>query len=913
LIPLVTNATTYYVATNGNDNNTGTITSPWLTWQKGFNSITAGDILYIRGGTYTGLAGGSTNKFGVRVDGLKGTSGSHVTISAYSGETPVLDCSALNATNAQNVGIGIYNSTYLDINGLTVINCTQHAVNAYAAPGFYESNVTYITHTLCTIHHCGDGFTLRDSYNYIYYTNCDVYEIADSFNDPSGALPGSLANGFYCAPAPGTHIYYTGCRAWNCSDDGWDEFGGGGYIEITNCWAFNNGWCNAGGPIAYTKGDGSGFKLGPTTGSIESGFQRTLKNCLAIGNLGPGIDQNASSTTTNVRHAIYNCITANNTKVGFQYYWDHVSAFRNNIAYGNGTNYEFGSGSTIDHNSWQNGLVSSAADFASIDATELSRPRKADGSLPDINFLHLVAGSDLIDAGINVGIPYNGNAPDLGAFEMQTGSTVTIPVYVSSAVENATPSLLGMTYNTTLAGTVPAASSFSVLVNSVARTINMVAVSGTKVQLTLSNPIVYGDVVTVSYTKPSVNPIQTASGGQALTISVQAVTNKVNSVVLGYLSSSVANATPSLLEMTYNMTLANIVPAVSSFSVLVNSAARTINSVAVSGSKVQLTLASRIIAGDIVTVSYTKPANNPLQATSGGIAVSLINKPVINNCINVAPTAVITSPVNNSSFPAAENISITANASDADGSVSIVEFYNGSTKLGSKSAAPYSFTWTNVSAGTYSLTVIATDNLNAKTTSSAISILVVNNTPAVNIPPVISISNPLKGNKFEKLSTITIDAIASDPDGIVSKVEFYSGTIKLVELTSAPYTYTWKDVKAGNYSITAVATDNFNATTTSSPIEFAVGTIVKYDPNSEVIKLYPNPNNGHFSIEFINPLQNDKSVVIITDIAGKQVYYGPVLKEETLKQFDLSESKPGIYVMMIKDKEIFVTKKFIKN
>ena len=64
-------------------------------------------------------------------------------------------------------------------------------------------------------------------------------------------------------------------------------------------------------------------------------------------------------------------------------------------------------------------------------------------------------------------------------------------------------------------------------------------------------------------------------------------------------------------------------------------------------------------------------------------------------------------------------------------------------------------------------------------------------------------------------------------------------------------------------------------------------------------------------IKFINPLQNDKSEIIITDLAGKQVYSGPVLKEETLKQFDLSNIKSGIYVMMIICKELLVTKKFI--
>jgi len=177
----------------------------------------------------------------------------------------------------------------------------------------------------------------------------------------------------------------------------------------------------------------------------------------------------------------------------------------------------------------------------------------------------------------------------------------------------------------------------------------------------------------------------------------------------------------------------------------------------------------------------------------------------------------------------------------------------------------------------------------------------------------VKILNPSKGIKFDKLSPVTIDAIASDPDGSVSKIEFYNGSVKLVELTSTPYTYTWKDVAAGKYSITAVATDNLNDTTISSPVEFEVGSTVKYDVNSEIVKLYPNPNNGHFSIEFINPLQNDKSEIIITDLAGKRVYNGPVLKEETLKQIDVSGSRSGIYIMMIMDKDILVTKKFIMN
>ena len=280
------------------------------------------------------------------------------------------------------------------------------------------------------------------------------------------------------------------------------------------------------------------------------------------------------------------------------------------------------------------------------------------------------------------------------------------------------------------------------------------------------------------------------------------------------------------MDITYNLGLANIVPAALAFSVKVNSVARTVNSVAVSGTKVSLTLSSPVVNGNVVTVAYTKPSTNPLQSVSGGMAASIVNQAVINNCISI--------PVTNGTTP-------------------------------------------------------------------------------VNQPPIITISNPSKGNKYEKLTTITIDAIASDPDGTISKVEFYNGITKLVELTSAPYSYTWKDIAPGTYSLTAIATDNLNATTTSSPVEFVVWPNIKYDANSEIINLFPNPNDGHFTINFIIPLLNEKSEIIITDLAGKQLYHEPIFEEETSKQFDLSNIKSGIYIMMIICKKILVTKKFIKN
>jgi hypothetical protein len=186
-------------------------------------------------------------------------------------------------------------------------------------------------------------------------------------------------------------------------------------------------------------------------------------------------------------------------------------------------------------------------------------------------------------------------------------------------------------------------------------------------------------------------------------------------------------------------------------------------------------------------------------------------------------------------------------------------------------------------------------------------------TKGLNERPLIRIASPVKGNVYEDLSSITVDAVASDPDGIVSKVEFYSGSEKLAELNSEPYSFTWKDVAAGSYQITAIAIDNMNDTTISDPLEFIVGTPVKYDFNSENVKVYPNPNNGHFSIDFVNPIQNEKSEIIITDLNGRQVYTVPVLREELSKQVDLPDIRSGMYVMMIRDQNILVTKKFIKK
>jgi len=92
--------------------------------------------------------------------------------------------------------------------------------------------------------------------------------------------------------------------------------------------------------------------------------------------------------------------------------------------------------------------------------------------------------------------------------------------------------------------------------------------------------------------------------------------------------------------------------------------------------------------------------------------------------VNAPPTVSLTAPAANTNYVAPASVTINANASDSDGTISKVEFYQGSTLLGTDSTSPYSYTWTSVAMGNYSLTAKAYDNNNAVTTSSAVNIIV---------------------------------------------------------------------------------------------------------------------------------------------------------------------------------------------
>lgn len=101
---------------------------------------------------------------------------------------------------------------------------------------------------------------------------------------------------------------------------------------------------------------------------------------------------------------------------------------------------------------------------------------------------------------------------------------------------------------------------------------------------------------------------------------------------------------------------------------------------------------------------------------------------------NTPPTVSITSPASGATFTAPASITIDASAADSDGTVTQVDFYQGAALLGTDTTAPFSFTWTGVASGIYSLTAKATDNLGAATTSSPVSVTVSGGTPVTLVP-----------------------------------------------------------------------------------------------------------------------------------------------------------------------------------
>jgi hypothetical protein len=168
----------------------------------------------------------------------------------------------------------------------------------------------------------------------------------------------------------------------------------------------------------------------------------------------------------------------------------------------------------------------------------------------------------------------------------------------------------------------------------------------------------------------------------------------------------------------------------------------------------------------------------------------------------------------NATFIPGQVVTISASASDTDGTIARVDFYDGATLIGSRTATPYSITTSTLVAGTHTITAKAVDDRNGVGTSAAVSITI-----RQNSLPAVALANMAAGALLSQ--PVVLTANASDSDGTIASVEFFANDASLGVVTASPFTVSLP-MNSGTYTFKAKATDNDGGVTVSDAITAVV-------------------------------------------------------------------------------------------
>jgi MYXO-CTERM domain-containing protein len=412
-------AAEYYASPTGSDSNSGTQASPFATLQKGDSAAAAGDTVWLRGGTYY-----STSQITLSKSGTSDTN--RTKIWAYTGEVPVLDFSKYVSTNpAADVPAILVTGSWMHLKGLEIANGALGASGDHSYSLLRTKNASNNTFEALNIHHgFGPGLFIDTGNGGNLILNCDSH---DNYDKDGSQGDGQNGDGFgvhYQKSGPSTII--RGCRAWHNSDDGYDFIFQEVPVTIENSWATGCGYGSG--------GNGNGFKIG----SSATGVRHIVQNNVAWKNKASGFYANHSSggntwynNTSYSNGTQYNMLAATFASDGTTIATDGITLtgskvhiMRNNIGFPD-KNANM-TGVDTSFNTWDLGMTPVASDFASVSDTGCTGPREAEGSMPTAcTFMKLVAGSRMIDKGKDVGLPFVGAAPDLGAYEYGAATTGT--------------------------------------------------------------------------------------------------------------------------------------------------------------------------------------------------------------------------------------------------------------------------------------------------------------------------------------------------------------------------------------------------------------------------------------------------------------------------------------------------------
>ena len=289
---------------------------------------------------------------------------------------------------------------------------------------------------------------------------------------------------------------------------------------------------------------------------------------------------------------------------------------------------------------------------------------------------------------------------------------------------------------------------------------------------------------------------------------------------------------------------------------------------------------------------------------------------MVTSTLNVPPTVSLTAPADNSTFTQGKPVTVSATASDFDGAVTEVDFYQGSTLIASATTTPYSVTW-NPMAGNYAITAKATDNAGAVSTSQPVNITIAplmscTTTSAVSTQGTFSVGYKCTYETVGTNVTVSFELLDTDKPGLVaylwkqtpfSETSMTNTTGKVFTSTlsgqtsGAVITYACKFAYAGGMSVTKY----ISYTVGSNCTETAVNNVYDVTPF-----FYPNPVMNTLHLQ----LTGENNRVIVSDMLGKRVFNSNV---PSVYNLDMSTVDTGIYFIRVENANGILNGKVIKK
>ncbi|MET7932370.1 right-handed parallel beta-helix repeat-containing protein [Streptomyces sp. NPDC005322] len=355
--------TTVYVATRGDDSDSGTLDSPYRTLEKAFSVAKAGTTIEVRGGTYY-----PSRTLRSSVDG---TPRERVELRPYEAEKVRVDGSRLR-TGSSLVSLS---ADYWTVSGIELRNAPGGGLvcTSCARDVFQNLNT----------HGNGDtGLTLRGA-----NTSDNLIKNLDSHGNHDDVTGGRRADGIAITHGSGSGNVITGSRFFNNSDDGLDVWMWASPVTIEHSWAYGNGVNRWG--IRDFKGDGSGFQLGADRPSAPSPAH-LVRSSAAWHNSKHGFDSGGNTGSIRLQRTT----AFANRHEGYSFSGSHA-LLQDSLAVSNGRRGAALGRFAVSHgDNWTRGGPATPP-LVTKDPTTALGSRRQDGSLPVTSFLVVMDGTAL--------------------------------------------------------------------------------------------------------------------------------------------------------------------------------------------------------------------------------------------------------------------------------------------------------------------------------------------------------------------------------------------------------------------------------------------------------------------------------------------------------------------------------------